>query len=339
MPWQEEVRGGYPDLRLLGLPGIDILRSLIAGESPRPPISHMTGMILTQAGDGTATFTMPATPWLTDSHGVISVGTLAMLADGPLGCAVHSVLGPATGYVTTELSLRALAPLRAGGELLARGRVLHGGDTLALSSVQITGAGGRLLADGSSLCLITPLAPPPDEAPAAAAAPSPAHDTPDPFERAVLGDVLPPDAVEQITGLELLQAQIAGELPAPPLQFLTGIRPVDAGPGEAAVALPCREWLCSPLRTVEGGAIAMLAEAAITSAIRTTARAGTVFVAIDLKVNFLRPVLPDDRELLARARVRHPGRTIAIGECDIVNADDKPVALATGSAMALAGTR
>jgi uncharacterized protein (TIGR00369 family) len=140
-----------------------------------------------------------------------------------------------------------------------------------------------------------------------------------------------------MSGLEILKAQLRGDLAYPPLHFLTGLHPVEVAAGEAVFALPCHEWLCSPLGTVEGGAIAMLADSALVSAIQTTAPAGTALAAMDLKVNFLRPVPPDGRELRAHGRVRHAGRTITIAEAEVINADGKPVALATGSAMILEG--
>ena len=117
------------------------------------------------------------------------------------------------------------------------------------------------------------------------------------------------------------------------------MRPVAAAHGEATFVLPCSEWLCSPLRTVEGGTTAMLADCALVSAIQTLAPAGTTVAAIDLKVNFLRPALPDGRELRAVGRVRHAGRTIAVAESDVIDADGKAVAVATGSAMLLRGRR
>ena len=117
--------------------------------------------------------------------------------------------------------------------------------------------------------------------------------------------------------------ELAGELPHPPLHFLTGVRPIEVTSGEAVFALPCHEWLCSPLGTIEGGTIAMLADSALASAIQTTAPPGAAVAAIDLKVNFLRPVHPDGRDLLAHGRVRHAGRTIAIAEAEVVNADGK----------------
>lgn len=307
-----------------------------------PPIGRLTGMRLTDVGLAGATFAMPASRWLLSPQGVISVGPLAILADGPLGCAVHSALPPRTAYVTSELSLRLLRPARADGTLLALGRLVHAGRSLALSGVQILDGDGRLLADGSALCFVRALHgdPPGPAQVAAAATATPEPGTPDPYERPeVGGEVIAPEVWERLSGLEILRAQVAGELPLPPLHHLTGLRPVAASEGEATFVLPCHEWLCSPLRTIEGGTTAMLADSALVSAISTMAPAGTSVAAIDLKVNFLRPAFPDGRELRAVGRVRHAGRTIAVAEADVVDADGKAVAIATGSAMLRRGRR
>ena len=81
----------------------------------------------------------------------------------------------------------------------------------------------------------------------------------------------------------------------------------------------------------------MLAEAALAAAVFSTAPAGTATATLDLKVNYLRPVFPDGEDLTARARVLHSGRTIAIASTELLNAEGKQVALATGSTMYLPG--
>lgn len=223
---------------------------------------------------------------------------------------------------------------------IARGRLVHAGRSLALSAVQITDGRGRLLADGSSMCVIRTMSSErgDDVPPATRLEDSPPDcDSPDPYERSELGQVLEQEIWQRMSGLEILEAQIAGELPSPPIQYLTGVRPIEVGNREAVFALPCHEWLCSPLRTVLGGVIAMLADGALVSAIQTTAPPGAAIAAIDLKVNFLRPARPDGRELRAHGHVRHAGRTITIAEADVVDADGRAVAIATGSAMVLHG--
>ena len=77
----------------------------------------------------------------------------------------------------------------------------------------------------------------------------------------------------------------------------------------------------------------MLADTALNCAIITSTRPGTAVAAMDLKVNYLRPAPTDGRDLHAHGRVRHVGRTIAVAESEVTNADGKTVVLATGSAM------
>jgi acyl-coenzyme A thioesterase PaaI-like protein len=176
-----------------------------------------------------------------------------------------------------------LRPARAGGTFVARGALPHAGRSLALSRVQIVDERGRLVADGSSMCFVRS---------AGAGAPLAAASTPeagpasragslDPYKRPELGEVLKQEVWERMSGKEVLEAQLAGDLPPPPLHFLTGVHPVKIGTGQAIFALPCHEWLCSPLRTVEGGAIAMVADYALAAAIQTNAPAGAALAALD----------------------------------------------------------
>src|SRR4029077_7844371 len=88
---------------------------------------------------------------------------------------------------------------------------------------------------------------------------------------------------------------------------------------------------------IYGGAIAYLADAGMIVATGSTVPAGTAFNTIDLKVNFLRPVLPERDELRAQAAVVHRGRTISLVNCDIIDANGKLAARATSSFLMLPG--
>jgi uncharacterized protein (TIGR00369 family) len=92
-------------------------------------------------------------------------------------------------------------------------------------------------------------------------------------------------------------------------------------------------WFCTGFGTFYGGSLSALADSAINVAVTTTISPGTSFATLDLKMNFLRPVTPDGRELVARATVEQRGRTIAVSTARIDDADGKRVAMATGSAM------
>ena len=75
----------------------------------------------------------------------------------------------------------------------------------------------------------------------------------------------------------------------------------------------------------------------LTGAIMTVTPARTAMASIDFNVTFLRPGIADGRELLACGTVAHAGRSIAVAHSEVVNADGKQVALATGSAILLPG--
>jgi len=335
-PWQEPFRGGYPDPRMLGLSGVDSLQAAIKGHGVRPPISRLTGMLLKEVeADGHAVFEMPASGWFLSSQDHISAGALMMLADGSLGCAIMTGLPAATPYTTAELSMSFLKPCRAGGSIRSVGRRLHMDRPLALSAVWIEDGTGERVAHGTSSCMVLPQIPgipAPDELPVY---PEPDDLDTDPFTREPMGEPIPWEEWRTMPGLELLERQLAGELPQPPIHYLTGMTLRDAELGNVAFTMPATPWLSSPLGTVQGGAIAMLAHAALATAVASTLEAGSAYRPVDVKVNFLRPVFPDGKDLLARGVVTHRGRTLAVATADVAGTDGRTVAVATGSTMIL----
>src|SRR4051794_22045013 len=119
--WKEPGRGGYPDPRLIGLPGPRRLECWRRGINPPPPLAHLTGAMPTGFGTGTAEARMPTSPWLAASNGLITGGALAILADIAFGVSVETELPAATPYTTAELSLSFLRPARPNGSLSAGG--------------------------------------------------------------------------------------------------------------------------------------------------------------------------------------------------------------------------
>jgi uncharacterized protein (TIGR00369 family) len=337
--WREPPRGGYPHPGVLTLPGLERLRRFRRLGSPPPPLFHLTGAQPVRFGAGTAEAEMPASPWLLNSAGVIGGGTLAILADIAFGASVETEIPAATPYTTAELSLTFLRPVRAGGTLTAAGQAIHVGRSLGLSEAFVFDERERLVAHGTSrLAVLPPLdglpALPDDLEPYE----PPDHETPDPYLREPAdGEVIPQEAWARLQGSEVLEKQLAGELPPPPIHYLTGLTLREAGDGAAVATLPATEWLASPTRNLQGGTIAMLADFVVQAAALSAAAAGTAVAGLDLKVNYLRPVPADGNDLVARARVIHSGRTLAISRAEVVNADGKPVALATGTSMYLPG--
>lgn len=338
MTHDEPVRGGFFVRDLLGLSGIEQMRAGIEGRTVPPPMHHLTGMRPTEIGPGTSTFVMPSTGWLAAHTGIISGGILAVLADGPLGCAIQSTLPPATPYTTSELSMSYLRPAFPDGrDLVARGRVIHTGRSLALSDAVVTDADGREVAHATSRCFlfpsIDPPPPPPTDLPVLDRV---EYDSPDPYRREPVGAV-PGAEVEELPGIEVWRRCVSGELAPPPLYYLTGAQPVAVEEGRTTWTMPASAWLCSPTGFVEGGFLVYLADAAVASASATLAPARTACAPIDITVKFIRPVPPDGGLLTAKAHVVNHGRTLSVATAEIRNAEGKLVATALGSAMLLPG--
>jgi len=343
--WKEPVRGFYLDPGTFGaLSGLDLLRRFTDGLQLSPPVGYLYGLLVAGVEPGAATFTMPASPWLAPPHGVVTGATLALLVDGPLGCAVQTRLPAATPYTTSELSLSFIRPvLPDGGTLTGKARLVHAGRTVLISDGTVTDAGGQLVALCSTRCVTLPAVQLPEEmVRQALAVPlqqvEPDWPSPHPYEREVQGVVQPQSVFDTLSGLEVMRGCVTGELGRPPISHLLGLRPTAVEEGVSEWALPATEWLCSPVEgRLYGGAIAYFAGNACDGAITTTAEPGTAIAPVDLKVYFLRPVSPDGRDLTARGRVMHRGRRVAIASAEVFDAAGKLVATAVSSSMILPG--
>ena len=335
--WREPVRGGHPGPELERLSGIELLQAQLAGRHfPRPPLAHLTGLKLVEVERGNVVFEMPLTRWLLSPQGAISIGPLVIPADAALALAILSTLPAGTALTTSELSLRLLAPARPEGRVIARASLLHARRTIGLSEATVTDEHGRVLAHGTSLCFI--LDQPPPSLPAPAEPAEAIDDSPDPWRREPEGEVIGQEVWDQLSGLEVVQRQIAGQLPRPPIHHLMGVAARSVAEGEATFSLPATRWLCAPPPgRLQGGVVATLAESALSTAIQTTLPPATALAPIDLKVNFLRPAAPDGRDLIAVGRIAHRGRRLAVANSEVLDADGRRIALATGSAMVLPG--
>jgi uncharacterized protein (TIGR00369 family) len=350
--FSEPVRGAHADPRLRRLSGADQRRAFAAGRIPMPPTAYLTGMrYVGQDNDG-VTWEQPLSPWFLTSQGVIPGGFLAAVTESALGSAIASKLAPGTTFSTSELSIDFLKAVSvASGTLIAHSHQVHADERLALSECTVWDAGGAPVIHATSRNVLEKADP--EAAPGASEGSSavdaliesmprwvePEYTTPHPYLRPPVGEVLSEDTWGRQTGKEILQLQLGGRLPMPPIHYLTGMRPTDVGDGQATFAMPATGWLTNGQGTVQAGFIAMLAYSALDSAIQTTVDLETGHVPIDLKVSFLRPVFAeaDPSELVAHGVVAHRGRKLAVAEAEVLNADGKPVAVAMGSHMLLPG--
>jgi uncharacterized protein (TIGR00369 family) len=337
---EEPVRGSFAYLEqpgLFALPGPDQIRLFIEGRLHYPPVHHLTGLAPVDAKPEASTWVMPASPWWQSAAGLFPGGASAFVADAALGTAIYTTLGTGMALATSELSLNFLRPATpASGTIIARGKLIHTGGRQGLSEARVEDDQGRLLTHATSRGVLQPL---PFEPP------SPPHSfplveqleyaAPDPYLRPAEGEVVTQDIWNETGGLDLVLMWLKGERPLSPICHLFGWRLLETAEGSASWAMPASLWFCTAYGTFYGGVIALFADGAINTAVTTTLPPGTSFGTLDLKVNFLRPVNPDGRDLVARATVVQRGKTIAVTTAEIDDANGKRVAMATGSAMIL----
>jgi uncharacterized protein (TIGR00369 family) len=135
------------------------------------------------------------------------------------------------------------------------------------------------------------------------------------------------------SGLELLQAMSAGELPAPPIMHLIDLAAMRAEEGSVTLELDPQEFHYNPLGTVHGGVISTLLDTAAACSVHSTLPAGVGYTSLDLNVKFLRPVTTASGRLTCTGAVLQRGRRTALAEARLTDPQGRLLAHATSSCM------
>ena len=139
----------------LRLSGMDYIRAIWQGELPAPPISELMDFRLAEAEPGRAVFEMTPGPQHYNPIGSVHGGIALTLLDSAMGCAVHTLLEAGVGYTTLEVKTNFVRPITAEtGLIRCEGTVLHRGARVATAEGRLTDAAGKLLAHGTTTCLI-----------------------------------------------------------------------------------------------------------------------------------------------------------------------------------------
>lgn len=136
-----------------------------------------------------------------------------------------------------------------------------------------------------------------------------------------------------LTGLEYLRAIIAGTIPPPPIAQLMGFELVSAEDGHVVFAVTPGEQHYNPIGVVHGGLAATLLDSAIGCALQTKAAPGFFYTTIEIKVNYVRPLLASTGRVFGEATVLHAGRQTALAEARVIDTNGKLFAHATSSCM------
>jgi uncharacterized protein (TIGR00369 family) len=143
------------------------------------------------------------------------------------------------------------------------------------------------------------------------------------------------DQIKDLTGLQMLQAMIAGDLPAAPIAEPLNFRLVEVEKGRALFEGFPAPNLLNPLGAVHGGWALTLIDSACGCAVHTELDAGVGYTTVETKVNFTRPIAPDGGAVRCEGRVLSRGRQIATAEAQLRSADGKLLAHGTSTLIIL----
>jgi uncharacterized protein (TIGR00369 family) len=328
------VRGHLLDPAALRMSGLERHTRQVRGDYKPPAINHLTGLRPTEISFGRAAFAMPASAWGATAHGFYSGATVALLVDAPLALAIESVLPAGKVAPTSEISMNFIAPAFPGpGQLVARARVIDVGSRLGFSEAEVTDHRGRLVAHATSRCVVTDAPESGDTGQVQVDPEWSADESPDPWEMPATGatDV----EIATMSGVEFFRRVIDGSQDLTPLGYLLGTTPTAVDEGAITWTARATPWWSSPAPMLYGGALAAFAETAFNTSFWTVIQPTQAYATLDLKIQYVRPVFPDDGVLTAAGRVVHRGRSIAIATVEVTNAAGKTVLYGTGSAAIL----
>jgi uncharacterized protein (TIGR00369 family) len=135
--------------------GLELLRAIADGTLPQAPISATLNFRIVAADEGFARFRGEPGPHLYNPMGTVHGGWACTLLDSALGSAVMSTLDAETGYTTTQLSIYLTGSIDAQtGPVVAEGRIVQRGKRVATAEARLTDERGRLLAHGTTSCLL-----------------------------------------------------------------------------------------------------------------------------------------------------------------------------------------
>ncbi|TXS42252.1 PaaI family thioesterase [Streptomyces sp. uw30] len=141
---------------IAAMTGLELMR-WVQTERPTdiPSIGRLLGMRFDEVDNGRVVISLDTRPDFANPLGTVHGGIAATLLDSVMGCAVHTTLPAGVGYTTLELKVNYIRAARTEGQTLtATGSVIHAGRRTATAEGRVLDEQGRLVAHGTTTCLI-----------------------------------------------------------------------------------------------------------------------------------------------------------------------------------------
>jgi uncharacterized protein (TIGR00369 family) len=143
-----------PD-RQKAMSGLQFVQGLVDGTLPLNTIAETLGYDVTEVVSGRVVVTAKPNGSHLNPFGTVHGGLAATLLDSCMGLAILSTLDKGVGSTTLEFKISLVRPITPDtGVIKAEGVVLNCGRRIGTAEGRITDRNGRLLAHGTTTCLI-----------------------------------------------------------------------------------------------------------------------------------------------------------------------------------------
>jgi uncharacterized protein (TIGR00369 family) len=135
--------------------GLEFVKGLTSGALPLNTMARTLGYDVVEAESGRVDITLTPTSAHLNPSGTVHGGLTATLLDSCMGLAVRSMLDKGMGSTTLEFKISLVRAITLEtGEIRAEGKVLNCGRRVGTAEGRVTDTKGRLLAHGTTTCLI-----------------------------------------------------------------------------------------------------------------------------------------------------------------------------------------
>lgn len=135
--------------------GLEFVQGLAQGTLPLNTIAETLGYDVVEAANGRVVVAMVPNGSHLNPSGTVHGGLAATLLDSCMGLAIQTTLAKGLAQTTVEFKISLLRPITPEtGQIRAEGLVLNVGRRVGTAEGRITDRQGRLLAHGTTTCLI-----------------------------------------------------------------------------------------------------------------------------------------------------------------------------------------
>ncbi|PDT91144.1 phenylacetic acid degradation protein [Bradyrhizobium sp. Y36] len=143
--------------RQKAMSGLEFVQGLADGTLPLNTIAQTLGYDVVEAEAGRVVIALTPSDAHLNPAGTVHGGLTATLLDSCMGLAVQSMLERGITQTTLEFKISLLRPITPEtGPITAEGKVLNCGRRIGTADGRVTDGRGRLLAHGTTTCLIFP---------------------------------------------------------------------------------------------------------------------------------------------------------------------------------------